>query len=232
MPVMLASYEDTSKHIEERPIALGPDLSIRTFDAKGRFWINGEDTAPENNSVDYVWLGFHINASGNRQGVLESLLRCKHIGVLQTFNSSLDDPVYKRISNKGVRICNSNAQAVGISEYDLAQVLGLFHPFEVQCRQQAEQKWQRTPYREISQTYWLIIGFGPIGQEVAKRLKAFGAGVSVVCCSPAPSELADKDGTMDDLNAFAAKADVVLLACSLNDAIQGGANADLFSAIN
>ena len=111
MPVMLASYEDTSKHIEERPVALGSDLSIRTFGAKGRFWINGEDTAPENISVDYVWLGFHINASGNRQGVLETLLRCKHIGVLQTFNASLDDPVYKRISNKGVRICNTNAQA-------------------------------------------------------------------------------------------------------------------------
>ena len=75
MPVMLASYEDTSKHIEERPIALGPDLSIQTFDAKGRFRINGEDTVPENISVDYVCLSSNINASGNRQSVLETLPR-------------------------------------------------------------------------------------------------------------------------------------------------------------
>ena len=72
---MLALYEDTPKHIEERPIALGPDLSIQTFGAKGRFWINGEDTVPENISVDYVCLSSNNNASGNRQSALETLPR-------------------------------------------------------------------------------------------------------------------------------------------------------------
>ena len=60
---------------------------------------------------------------------------------------------------------------------------------------QAGKQWQITPFREIWRTNWLIIGFGPIGQEIARRVKAFGATTSVVRRTPQASPLADQVGT-------------------------------------
>ncbi len=121
--------------------------------------------------------------------------------------------------------------AVGISEYVLAQVLSLLHPVDLQRQQQADRRWQITPFRELSQTHWLIVGFGPIGQAVAKRVKAFGASVTVVRRTPVPSEPADQVGTMADFETFGPTADVVLLACPLNEATRGFADAGFFSTL-
>ena len=57
---------------------------------------------------------------------------------------------------------------------------------------QASQSWQRLPFREISSTSWLIIGFGSIGQETGRRLKALGAHVTGVRRSGGVSEAADE----------------------------------------
>ena len=86
-------------------------------------------------------------------------------------------------------------------------------------------------FREISRTNWLIVGYGPIGQEVARRAKAFGATTTVVRRSPATGELVDRAGTLADLPKFLPDADVVVLACPLNTATRGMAGADFFAAM-
>jgi phosphoglycerate dehydrogenase-like enzyme len=132
---------------------------------------------------------------------------------------------------KGVRICNSSAQAVAISEYVMAHVLNLVHPVDLQRDLQARKEWKTTPFREISRTNWLIVGYGAIGREVAKRVKAFGATTAVVRRSPATSDLVDKAGTMADLEALLPEADVIVLACALNDDTRGFADARFFAAV-
>ena len=78
---------------------------------------------------------------------------------------------------------------------------------------------------------WLIAGFGPIGQEVARRVKAFGANTTVIRRSPAPSPLADRSGTMANLATFLPEADVIVLACSLNAQTRGFAGPGFFGAV-
>ncbi len=130
-----------------------------------------------------------------------------------------------------MRICNSSAQAVAISEYVMAHALNLIHPVELQRELQARKEWKRTPFREISRTNWLIVGYGPIGQELAKRVKAFGATTAVVRRSPATSDLVDKAGTMADLEGLLPEADVIVLACALNDDTRGFADGRFFAAV-
>lgn len=231
MTVSVAMYEASYDHIRERLDALGLDIAVHTFNAAGRFSVDGAEVEPGDVAVDYLWLSSHINADGARQGVFDTVLACKSVGVLQTFNAGLDDPNYKKISDKGIRICNSNAQAVAISEYVVAQLMSLYHPLEVQRAQQAERSWQRTPFRELWRTNWLIIGFGPIGQAVAGRVKAFGARTMVARRSGAPSDLADEVGTMADLGTMLPKADVVLIACPLNADTRGFAGPGFFAAV-
>ena len=216
MSVTVAMFKDSLAHIEERLHALNLDIDIWTIDNDGNFCITGATVPPEEVSVDYVWLSQHLNPAGARETVFDALLRTKSVNTLQTFNAGLDDPFYKQIADKGVRICNSSAQGVAIAEYVLGQVMGVLQPIQEQRRMQAERQWSITRFREISKTHWLIIGFGPIGQEVAKRVKAFGASVSVIRRNPKASNEINRAGTSADLPNFLPDADVIVIACPLN----------------
>ncbi len=231
MAVTVAMYDKSYAHIGERLNALGLDIEVLTFGKDGRFQVDGASVGPDGIDVDYLWLSSHLNADNAQKAAFELVLACKSVGVLQTFNAGLDNPVYRKISDKGVRICNSSAQAVAIAEYTMAQVLSLLHPIGAQRDQQARKEWKMTPFREIWRTNWLIIGYGPIGQELSKRVKAFDATTTVVRRSPATSELVDRAGTMADLGEFLPNADVIVVACPLNDETRGFASTEFFAAV-
>jgi len=224
-------YEKSFEHIKERLAGLGLNLAVQTFDKEGRFSASGRTVPASQVDVDYFWLSTHVNADGFRDTAFDYALACHRIGVLQTFNAGLDHPFYKRLSDKGVRICNSSAQGVAIAEYVMGQALSVLQPIQLQRQLQSEKRWQITQFREISQTHWLIIGFGPIGQELAKRVKAFGAKISVVRRSVQQSSLADAVGTMNDLPEFLPEADIVVLACPLNAQTRGFVDAAFFSRL-
>jgi phosphoglycerate dehydrogenase-like enzyme len=231
MPITLGMFDTSYAHIGERLRALGLDVAIRTFGKDGMFLIDGKKVPPRDVTLDYVWLSSHINADEFRDRAFDIVLDCKSIGVLQTFNAGLDDPFYRALSAKGTRICNCSAQGVAIAEYVLGQVLAVFQPIEQQRALQTAKHWNITPFREIWRTNWLIIGFGPIGQEIARRVKAFGASTNVVRRTPQASPLADQVGTSSDLAKFLPAADVVVLACSINDHTRGMADAKFFAAL-
>lgn len=231
MTVTVGMFDGSLAHIGPRLNALGLDIEIMPFDTDGLFTVNGEKTPSSAVELDYLWLSSHLNAGGVIKTAFEMALECKSIGVMQTFNAGLDNPFYKKASQKGIRICNSSAQGVAIAEYVMAQVLGIVHPLEVQREQQAEKLWTRTPFRELSRMHWLIVGYGPIGQEVAKRAKAFGAEITVVRRSPELSEYVDRAGTMADIGDYLPDADVILLACALTDETRGTIDASFFSKV-
>jgi phosphoglycerate dehydrogenase-like enzyme len=232
MTITLAMYDKSRAHIEPRLAALSlSDVRIVTFDRDGLFHVDGRRVPAEDMDIDYLWLSVDINLDQARKEAFETVLRCRSIKVLQTFNAGLDDPVYKKIAARGTRICNSSAQGIAIAEYTLGQVLAALQPIALQREQQAQKVWKHTPFRELSQTHWLIVGFGPIGQELAKRVGAFGASISIVRRTPVPTPLASRVGTMADANAFAADADVIVLACALNEQTRGFADAGFFTAV-
>jgi phosphoglycerate dehydrogenase-like enzyme len=231
MAITIGMYDGSLAHIGERLDALGLDVTVLPFDKSGNFNIDGKSTPPDEVALDYLWLSSHINAAGAQKTAFDLAVACKSVGVLQTFNAGLDHPVYKQMSDKGTRVCNSSAQGVAIAEYVMAQVLSVTHPVAQQRDQQAAKEWKITPFRELSRTNWLIVGYGPIGQEVAKRAKAFGAGISVVRRSPEASDVVDKAGTMADLPSLLPDADIVVLACPLTDATRGFAGDEFFKAV-
>ncbi len=231
MPVTVAIYDKALALISERLDALGLDIIVHPFGKEGWSPVNGAAVSPGAAGIDYFWLSPSIAFDGHMAAALELVLACKSVGVLQTFNAGLDNPNYKKIADQGIRICNSSAQAVSISEYVLAHVLSLIHPIEQQGNQQASKSWKTTPFREISRMNWLIVGFGPIGQEIAKRVKSFGATTTVIRRSPATSDIVDNAGTMADLETFLPEADVIVLACALNEDTRDFADARFFGAL-
>ncbi|MGI9409947.1 MAG: D-2-hydroxyacid dehydrogenase [Hyphomicrobiaceae bacterium] len=231
MTVTVGIYDKALTRLKGRLDSLALDISLLPFDRSTQF-VGGDGLmAPENTELDYLWLSPDINLDGLQMPVFDMVLKCKRIGVLQTFNAGLDHPVYKQVSDKGVRISNSSAQATAISEYVVAQVLNSFHPMHERRELQSRGEWKRTPFREISGTNWLIVGFGPIGRATAKLAKAFGASIMVVRRSPATSDIVDRSGTISEISSYLQDTDVIVLACPLNAETRGFANADFFAAV-
>ncbi len=231
MSKTVAMYDKSLAHIGARLDALGLDIKVLPFGKDGLLRVDGAAVPPGDVDVDFLWLTTHLNPDGMQKMAFDLALACKSIDVLQTYNAGLDNPVYKKISDKGVRICNSSAQAVAIAEYVMAHVLSLFHPINEQSDQQENKEWKLAPFREIWRSNWLIFGYGPIGQEVAKRVKSFDASTAVIRRSPSVSDVVDKAGTMADLGDFLPEADVIVLACPLNDETRGFAGEEFFAAV-
>lgn len=231
MPFTLAMYEASHDHIRDRLEALGLDYRLALVGADGQFTVDGAKVAPADLDVDYFWFSSHIHQAGGLADALDLVLATRSVGVLQTFNAGLDNPKYAEISAKGARILNSSAQGVAISEYVIGQTMAVLQPIEEQRRMQASKTWRVTRFREISRTHWLIVGYGPIGSGIAKRIKAFEAKVSVARRSGAAAEFADRVGKLDDAKAFAADADVIVLACPLNDDTRGLIDADFLAGV-
>lgn len=231
MTVTVALFDAARERLAARLDALDLDIELRTFDKDGNFNIGGAKMPAGEVEVDYLWLGPDLAGGALGNLPFDIALACKKVGVLQTFNAGLDNPAYKKISDKGVRICNSSAQSVAIAEYVMAHALSMIHPIDEQRALQARKEWKRTPFREVANTTWLIVGFGPIGTETAKRAKAFGATINVIRRSPATSEIVDAAGTMADLAKFVPAADVIVLACALNNETRKFADETFFAGV-
>ena len=231
MAVTVGLFEKTYDRLFKRLEDLKLNIEIRTFDKDGFFKINGEKIPASKTELDYLWLSPDLAGGCYGNLPFEIALTCKYIDVLQTFNAGLDNSAYKEISRKGVRICKSNAQSVAIAEYVMAHALSLIHPIDQQRNHQNNKEWNRTPFREISNTNWLLIGFGPIGLEIAKRAKAFEAKIDVIRRSPQTSNIVDRTGTMANLREFLPTADVLVFACSLNNKTRKFADARFFQMV-
>jgi phosphoglycerate dehydrogenase-like enzyme len=131
-----------------------------------------------------------------------------------------------------VRLSKSSAQATPIAEYVVAHALSLQVPIDAQAALQAKHEWKNTPYRELGHTRWLMAGFGNIGHEIAKRIKPFGVHLTVVRRSPTgQGDLADQVIALKDIGGELPQADVVVLACALNDETRSMCDKAFFKAM-
>ncbi len=223
--MQLLLTEAALKRVGDRLKALAPDLEIVTLAPDGALSRPEAEIDPE-----LYWLS--LDAFGAGLGHF-----FKHISQgskgqwVQTFNAGLDNPVFRILFEKGLRVSKSSAQAAPIAEYVVAHGISLLHPIAAQQAAQDEQVWRRVPFTEIGSSHWLLVGFGNIGHEIAKRVRGFGATITAVRRSGASDPLVDRMATQADLPTLLPDADVVVLACALTDETRDIADAAFFSAM-
>jgi phosphoglycerate dehydrogenase-like enzyme len=212
--------------------AYGDTVDFVTVSAPDAFQRQGQDLPTDQVKPDGVWLSLDAYASGQMGTLTGKILKDASTPKwVQTFNAGIDSPMFKSIIEKGVRLTKSNAQAVAIAEYVVGHAVSLILPIDQQRALQDARTWKSTPYREVSQTRWLLIGYGSIGHEIANRIKPFGVHLTVVRRSPAPDAAVDAVVGMDALPGLLPDADVVVLACALNDDTRNMADAAFFDAM-
>jgi phosphoglycerate dehydrogenase-like enzyme len=207
MAATVLMYVKGHEHIRAPLDALGRAIKVATFDRACRLTVDSRPASPGETAFDYVWLSTPITGDGIQEEAFALVESLKSVRVLQTCNAGLDHPFYRRMATKGTTLCNSSAQGVAIAEYVMGQVLAVMQPIALQRELQARREWRITPFRELSETRWLIYGFGPIGREITRRAQAFGARVTVVRRTADTAGLADAAATFASAGRHLAEAE-------------------------
>jgi phosphoglycerate dehydrogenase-like enzyme len=221
-----------SDRVRGRVATIAPDAQIVTAVSADAYELDGKPIAVEDIDPEVVWLSLDSFASGALGQLFGRLMKTQAPRWTQIMAAGIDNPMFKSIMEKGVRISKSSAQATPIAEYVVAHALSLQVPIRAQADLQAKHEWKHTPYRELGRTRWLMVGFGNIGHEIAKRIKPFGVDLTVVRRNPAAKDdLADRVIGMSDMAGALPDADVVVLACALNDETRNMGDRAFFQAM-
>jgi phosphoglycerate dehydrogenase-like enzyme len=202
-------------------------LTVLALDDAGHITVDGARVAADSALPDAAWASADVFESPAVRDFMIALLKSASLKWVQSAAAGFDHPVFRQLIEKGVTLTPSHSYGVGISEYVLAGVLDHFQRGPEKRAAQTERVWRRLPVREVAGSRWLIVGFGDIGQAVARRAAAFGAAITDLT----PHPLADELGTLADLPRLAPAADVVVLSTPLTPATRHVADARFFAAM-
>jgi len=128
----------------------------------------------------------------------------------------------------GITVCNVHGHEVPIAEFTLHAILEHFlqpwlYPPRLDAAAWAEAYGQRAPHDEAAGKTVAVLGFGHIGQQIARRARACGMHVIALGRSGRP----DAGREADEYVAVAALADVLpraqvlVVCCPLDDSTRG-----------
>lgn len=209
-----------------RPIAEG--LDVVTLNREGVFKRAAAPIDALGVDPEIYWLSLDAFPAGMMPAMFGQVQKGQRGRWAQVFSAGLDHPGFKAVMAKGLRLTKSSAQAIPIAEYVIAHAFSLLHPIDVALKAQAVREWRRLSFREIGQSRWLLVGYGTIGHEIARRLRPFGAHVTAVRRSGGSDPMVDTMATSGELAAHVPASDVVVLACALNDETRGLADQAFF----
>jgi len=151
------------------------------------------------------------------RNVIEQLPRCRLISISATGYGNVD---LEAAASAGIRVCAIDEYCTDeVADHAILLMLALSRQLiEYHDQVQVGKRWQFNSLQGLSRMSELtlgIIGFGRIGQAVARR--AFGFGLSIVAFDPYPNEdAASKLGVrFCDLPQLYSEADVISLNCGL-----------------
>jgi phosphoglycerate dehydrogenase-like enzyme len=222
-------YEPSFRRVESR-IAKHPGVVPLMIDRKGVIREGGREVSQEDARPDIGWATSDLFGGPIREFMV-TLLKAPSLKLLMSGAAGFDNPVFGQIVAKGARMTTNHSQSVGMSEYVLATVLDHFQRGPQRRKAQAAGEWARLPFREVMGSRWLIVGFGAIGQDVAKRAKSFGAHITGVRRSKGSHELSDAMIAPSELLSALPNADVVVLSLPLSPATENMVDAKFLAAM-
>jgi phosphoglycerate dehydrogenase-like enzyme len=145
----------------------------------------------------------------------EMLIGSPNLKWLQLNSAGSDAYIKEGILNEGVLLTNATgAYGLAISEHIIGVLLQLFKKLHLYSSNQKLHLWKdEGAVKSIYNSKILIIGLGNIGEEFAKRVKAFGAyTIGVRRSNTKKSEYIDELYLMDKIDYLLPMADVVMLS--------------------
>ena len=224
----LLIHERSHTRLKDDLKALDKNLEIVLMAADGSLTQNGQAIADPDVRPEIGWYSIDTMLTGQTGRYFRLMKETGAVKWLQTFHAGVDMPIYQELARQGVRVTRSDAQAVAIAEYTLVGVMALYQGVFERRRLQAAHAWRTTSFQELWQKRWLIIGYGNIGRELAKRLGPFESPVVGVRRAAGADPHAEKIITLAQVPGELPRTDVVVLSCSLTEETRGLANKAFF----
>ena len=141
-------------------------------------------------------------------------------------SAGADRPVYVRLRERGVQVTTSSgANAAVVAHSALAGLLALARHLPQLWAAQRERTWapllaSGLP-RDLQGQHAVLVGWGPIGQQLGRLLLALGLRVTVVRQHDRPAGEGFATVPSERLREVLPQADWLLLACPLTEATRG-----------
>lgn len=185
---------------------------------------------PEARLADLAFVSRDVTGRSTKHEVLAStqafydaLRAAPGLRWVQIHSAGVDRPVYLDLMARGVQVATgSGANARVVAQTVLAGILALARRLPLLLRAQAERRWaplltEAMP-RDLEGQCALIVGWGPIGQQVARLLEPLGLRVMVARHGSAPAGEGLPTVSYGELHRLLPQADWLVLACPLSEA--------------
>lgn len=153
----------------------------------------------------------------------ELVKACSNLELIQTLSAGFDRIDIPAILDAGIKISN-NASAIcpSVAEHALSLVFSIYRQLESTTLRATDGSWNENldkfRFNELAGKTVGIIGFGHIGQTVAKRLQGFDNNLLYYDPTDIPAEIVENLNIKQvSLDTLLTTSDVVTLHCPLND---------------
>lgn len=159
--------------------------------------------------------------------VFEACPNLEYIGLLSTGFNVID---IEAAREHGVSVCNvPDYGTEAVAQMAFALLLEVTNMVGMHSEAVYEGKWQNAidwcfwlkPHMELWNKTIGIVGFGRIGQAAGRIANGFGMNVLGFTLDPDPALENERTRLVDSLDEVWAKADILLVACPLNDQTRG-----------
>jgi len=147
------------------------------------------------------------------------LERFSSLRYIHVTSAGLDRLPLEEIRARGIELFSARGvYSIPMAEWAVAGVLALYKNLRGFMEAQAASEWRKDrTVRELHGKSALVLGFGSVGQEVAKRFWALGMRVSALDLFPCSADYLEASYTFDELEAAVANADVLVLTLPLTE---------------
>jgi phosphoglycerate dehydrogenase-like enzyme len=175
---------------------------------------------PDHASIEVLYFSGDVFPERTREFAITAL-KAENLRWLHTFSAGVDDPFFRTLQERGVRLSTSSGAHAGpIAQTVMLYLLALSRDLPGWLRDQAARRWNPRAIGELAGLHMGVLGLGPIGLEVARLGAAFGMTVTGVRRTPRGDEPCGTIG-LDGLDALLPRLDVLVVALPLSDATRG-----------
>jgi D-2-hydroxyacid dehydrogenase (NADP+) len=158
-------------------------------------------------------------------------LRAENLRWLHTMSAGVDSPIFSTFLARGARLTTSSgSSATPIARTAMMYLLALSRDLPGMIRSQDRGEWNWHRWVELEGRSVAVVGWGPIGQEVARLAEAFGM-VPTIVRRAAKGDEPYPVRPLNELKSIAADHDAMVVALPLTDDTAGIVSVDVLDAI-
>lgn len=149
----------------------------------------------------------------NNLFLYNDISKFKKLKVIHLTSAGLDRVPLNYIKENRIQLYNAkNVYSVPMAEWVVLKILEIYKKSKVFWKNQENHTWKKErELFELTNKNIGIIGFGDVGIEVSKRLKAFGTNITAINRSKVDSKYIDKYVSLSELDNVLPEMDIVIL---------------------